>query len=175
MKISSKMAFENFKNFISFHETFKSKFSTYISSWHLPTSGFRITHSTLYQYIRRALSWTLAHPHNHYMTHNYIIPTYGLEAWSAIFYGRIKSFLFHTLIRCGQVTQTGNTGLATGVLKIIQDLAIKKPRKPQIIRVRFIHKFFCCLTAAQMITFQWLLCAEAWKLSQLMQLLIETV
>ena len=76
------------------------------------------------------------------MTHNYIIPTYGLEAWSAIFYGRIKSFLFHTLIRCGQVTQTVNTGLATGVLKIIQDLAIKKPRKPQIIRVRFIHKIF---------------------------------
>jgi len=31
MKISSKMAFENFKNFISFHETFKTKFSTHIS------------------------------------------------------------------------------------------------------------------------------------------------
>jgi len=33
MKISSKMAFENFKNFISFHETFKTKFSTHISSY----------------------------------------------------------------------------------------------------------------------------------------------
>jgi len=32
MKISSKMAFENFKNFISFHETFKTKFSTHIST-----------------------------------------------------------------------------------------------------------------------------------------------
>ena len=32
MKISSKMAFENFKNFILFHETFKTKFSTHISS-----------------------------------------------------------------------------------------------------------------------------------------------
>jgi len=32
MKISSKMAFENFKNFISFHETFKTKFSTHISN-----------------------------------------------------------------------------------------------------------------------------------------------
>jgi len=31
MKISSKMAFEIFKNFISFHETFKTKFSTHIS------------------------------------------------------------------------------------------------------------------------------------------------
>jgi len=33
MKISSKMAFENFKNFISFHETFKTKFSTHISTY----------------------------------------------------------------------------------------------------------------------------------------------
>jgi len=32
MKISSKMAFENFKNFISFHETFKTKFLTHIST-----------------------------------------------------------------------------------------------------------------------------------------------
>ena len=32
MKISSKTAFENFKNFISFHETFKTKFSTHISN-----------------------------------------------------------------------------------------------------------------------------------------------
>jgi len=32
MKISSKMAFENFKNFISFHETFRTKFSTHIST-----------------------------------------------------------------------------------------------------------------------------------------------
>jgi len=32
MKISSKMTFENFKNFISFHETFKTKFSTHIST-----------------------------------------------------------------------------------------------------------------------------------------------
>jgi len=32
MKISSKMAFENFKNFISFHETFKTKFSAHIST-----------------------------------------------------------------------------------------------------------------------------------------------
>jgi len=37
MKISSKMAFENFKNFISFHETFKTKFSTHISM-HSPYS-----------------------------------------------------------------------------------------------------------------------------------------
>jgi len=34
MKISSKMAFENFKNFISFHETFKTKFSTHISIYY---------------------------------------------------------------------------------------------------------------------------------------------
>jgi len=34
MKISSKMAFENFKNFISFHETFKTKFSTHISNYY---------------------------------------------------------------------------------------------------------------------------------------------
>jgi len=37
MKISSKIAFENFKNFISFHETFKMKFSTHISSHNIPT------------------------------------------------------------------------------------------------------------------------------------------
>ena len=37
MKISSKWPFfENFKNFISFHETFKTKFSTHIST---PTPG----------------------------------------------------------------------------------------------------------------------------------------
>jgi len=36
MKISSKMAFENFKNFISFHETFKTKFSTHISTYITP-------------------------------------------------------------------------------------------------------------------------------------------
>jgi len=52
MKISSKMAFENFKNFISFHETVKTKFSTHISKhnvawadaylrtkWHLDPSS----------------------------------------------------------------------------------------------------------------------------------------
>jgi len=38
MKISSKMAFENFKNFISFHETFKTKFSTHISIPMAPVS-----------------------------------------------------------------------------------------------------------------------------------------
>jgi len=47
MKISSKMAFENFKNFISFHETFKTKFSTHISICTYPRLSSKISRRSL--------------------------------------------------------------------------------------------------------------------------------
>jgi len=48
-KISSKMAFENFKNFISFHETFKTTFSTHISTYSLYT-GIQDRQTTMHPY-----------------------------------------------------------------------------------------------------------------------------
>ena len=61
VKISSKTAFENFKNFISFHETFKTKFSTHISSSDTLESFLsKVTFESEFREILHDVSWKLS-------------------------------------------------------------------------------------------------------------------